>query len=390
MALNHLRAEGYHGIGFPGSSRPQGGARSGANQNVPQTNAEIRGAGQAISKALGTLTGKTGEIQGRTSDAAVATVAVNNSRTIKSMPPQDTTINVHQVAQAQTNVGEALTASSRNVTAGTHSFEIEANGTTHTFNINVSDSDNNATIQRRMAAAINDADIGITASVRTGTENGATTTTLTVAAARTGTDSEFTIRDAAGSGLVKAMGVNGLTDESREARNAMYTVNGGEVRTSQSNEVNIAAGANVTLTGAGEAQITFGRSSEQAMTAARDLVNAVNSAIRGTNPNDGRGSARFLNDLISMNTNFSPSLSRVGIQVQGNGQLAINETRLQAAIEDGSFDRMSGLINRMERISSNAANTRHYANAPPPVNVRTNNFDFGNTNNSWMMMDLFM
>jgi len=389
MALNQLRADGFHGIGFPGS-RPTAadGVGSAANRNTPQTNAQIRGAGQSISQALATLTGSDGELFGRTSDADVASVQLDRNRLISSMPPQDTRINVQQIAQAQTNVSDAVTASSRNVTSGVHTFEIEAGGRTHSFEINVQATDDNVAVQRRMATAINEADIGITASVQAGTDNGAATTTLSIASDQTGTNAAFEIRDAAGSSLVSAMQLDGSTTASQTAQNAIFSVGGGAQRTSQTNEVNIGAGATATLTGAGETQITFGRSSEQSLAAARDLVSAINSAIRGTNPDDGRGSQRFLNDLIGVNITFQASLSRMGIDVGRNGQLSINESRLTEAIESGAFEN-SGFTSRMERIASNAANTRQYANAAPPVEVQRNNFDFSNVNNQWMLMDLF-
>ncbi|MCL2225981.1 MAG: hypothetical protein FWB96_13520 [Defluviitaleaceae bacterium] len=391
MALNHLRADGFHGIGFPGSrTQNTGGVNSGANQSEPVANANIRSAGQAISGALRTLAGAGGELQGRTSDAEVATVRVDNNRTIASMPPRDTSIDVRQVAQAQTHVGDAMTASARNVSAGTHTFEIETGGRTHTFNVNVLEGDDNAAIQRRMAATINAADIGITASVRAGREDGAAVSTLTVASSQTGTDNEFSIRDAAGSNLVHAMQVDGSTEDSQAAQNALFTVNGGAVRESQSNDVNIGAGVTATLTGTGQTEITFGRSAENALSAARDLVNAINSAIRGTNANDGRGSERFLNHLIGTNVTFASTLSRAGIQVQRNGQLAIDESRLQAAAESGALENLGGFASRMERISSNAVNTRHYANSPPPVEMRLNNFDFGNNANLWSSFNTVM
>jgi flagellar capping protein FliD len=326
-------------------------------------------------------------VTGRSSDEDVAGVRVDNSRSIASMPPADTRIDVIQTAQAQVNEGDALTSSFAGVGSGMFNFEIQVNGRTHNFNISVSDTDDNNDIQNRMANAINARSIGVRAAVSTGTEDGAGTTTLTLTGSQTGTGGVFSVTDVTGN-LASAMGVTAAT---QDARNAEFTLNGGEVRTSQTNEVNIAAGVNITLAGEGRADISFGRSTGQAVSAAQDLVSAINSAIRGTNPNDGRGSARFLNDLIGMNITFSASLSRVGIDVQNNGQLSVDSARLQAAAEDGSlqsFFEGGGFAARAGRIASNTQ-ARHYTNAPPPVNLGNNNFNFGNASDPWVMMNLF-
>jgi hypothetical protein len=382
MALSSLRNDGFFSIGT--TSRAPDVSRPGANQNSqPQTNANIRNAGQAMSSAIGVISGRnTGALQGNTANAEVATVQVDNKRTIASMPPRDTSVQVQQLARGQQNQGDALTASSRNVTAGEHTFSIEANGKTHEFTINVSADDTNGSIQRMMANTINASDIGVTAAVRTGTEDGATTSTLTLTGTQTGAGNNFTVTG----DIAQSMGV---TDTTRAAQNAVYSLNNGETLTSQTNDINIAAGVNITLTGEGSTNITFGRTAEQAVSATRDLVSAINSAIRSTNPNDGRGSSRFINDLIGMNVTFTDSLARVGINVQNNGQLSIDEDRLRAAAADGSLERLDGFTRRAGNIASNAA-TRHYANAAPPVNVSTNNFNFGNTANLWSSFNMFV
>ncbi|MCL1842483.1 MAG: hypothetical protein FWF79_01590 [Defluviitaleaceae bacterium] len=389
MALSELRMAGFHGIGRPQGQSP-GVSRPPGDRNTAQTNANIRGAGSAMASALGVLTGSGATtLEGRTSDADVATVQVDQSRLLAAVPPQDMSVVVQQTAQEQINRGDALTANMRTITTGEHNFEIESGGNTFSFSINVFEGDDNASIQRRMAAAINESNVGVTASIQGSTEDGATVSVLTLTGNQTGESHAFTVRDTDDGNLVAAMGVD---TASQEVRNAVFTVNGGEARTSQSNEVNIAAGVNITLTGEGRADITFGRETSQMVSAARDLVSAVNSAIRGTNPEDGRGSARFLNDLIGMNITFRPSLERAGINVRNDGQLEINESRLLAAAEDGSLERLfegGGFGARAGRIANNAAGTGQYANPLPPVNASNNNFDFSNSSNQWELFNTF-
>jgi len=391
MAISTLQAGGFNplrgGNTMQGITPPSTGT---GNQNHITTNQNIRNAGQNIASAIEELTGRNtaaSTLEGRTNNADAATVRVDNARTIASMPPRDTVIDVQQTAVSQTNTGDALASSARAVDSGAFTFEIEAGGQTHTFNINMLDSDSNASVQQLMARAINSRNIGVTASVATGTEGGTTTSALTLTANRTGTDAAFTVRDVTGN-LAESMGVDTVT---REARNAVFTVDGGTARTSQSNDISIAAGVTATLQGEGRAEISFGRNAEQAISAARDLVSALNSAMQNTRAGDGRGSSRFLSDLHGLNRTFESSLARIGIDVQDNGQLSINQSRLEAAAQDGSlgrfFDNASGFAGRVERIAFNATNTRSYANAAPPVNVSNNNFNFGNTSDVWSLFN---
>jgi flagellar hook-associated protein 2 len=388
MAMSQLQMSGMHGIpGAPGRPAGPGATGNASRESTAVTNQNIRNAGSAIADALDTLTGRDAALEGRTSNAEAATVNVNNGRLIASMPPQNTTLNVIQTAQAQENNGNALAAQGRAIESGGFTFEIEAGGRVHEFTINVLDTDNNTSIQRAMADAINRRDIGITATVNNAVTGGNQTTALNLASTATGTGSAFTVRDTTGN-LTETMGINTVN---QQARNAIFTLNGGEERTSQSNDISLAAGVTATLTGTGETNITFGRNTDSSVNAATELVNAINSAMRGVNPNEGRGSRRFLEDLHGLTVTFESALSRIGINVQNNGTLSIDRERLQAAAEDGSLDRFfegRGFAARVDRIAHNAANTNSYANRVAPVNVN-NGFDFGNTQDQWNMFNLF-
>jgi len=331
-------------------------------------------------------------LEGRSSYASVATVAADNARRVVSMQPQATRIDVRQVAQAQANEGDVLAAAGGAVGSGSFSFEIEAGGRTHTFNINVTGSDDNSSIHRRMAEAINSSDIGVRATVETARTDGTNTTQLNLTASQTGTNSTFTVRDVAGN-LTEEMGV---TSTSQDARNAIFSLNGGFERHSQSNNVSLATGVTATLQGEGRTDISFGHNVTEAVRGVTDLVNALNSALRNTNAGDGRGSERFISDIQGMNRIFASQLSRVGIDVQNDGQLSINQDRLQRAAADGSLGRLfennnSGFSARVSRIANNAASSNFYRNTPAPVNFTSPNtgFNFGNVGNSWSFLNMF-
>jgi flagellar hook-associated protein 2 len=327
-------------------------------------------------------------LEGLSSNNNVATANVDNARVIQSMPPQNMTLDVRQTARGQVNTGSAMNASEQSVDAGNFSFSIEAGGRSHNFTIEVGENDDNETIQNRMAEAINSRNIGVTATVEE--DEGAST--LSLASSTTGTDSAFTVTDTSGN-LAETMGIDTV---SREAQNAVFSVNNRLEQESQTNDVSLAAGVTATLQGTGRTNISFERDTEAAVNAARSLVDSINNALGSTNSRDGRGSARFVNDIQGMNATFSASLERVGINVAGNGRLSIDTERLERAAGDGSLERLlsnqnSGFMARVERIGNNAAHTNQYRNAPEPVNIGNSsmNFNFNNMNNMWSMFNLF-
>jgi len=388
MAQNMLMQDGF----FRRPTVPPAWTNPANNRNTeaaPETNPAIRTAGHNIRAAMDVLSGRSQSvIVGLTSDNGVATVQVDTARTIASLAPQNTTIDVRQTASAQVNEGDDIDADAPWL-AGDFTFEIEADGRVEEFTIAVTADDDNASVQRRMMEAVNASDIGVRAAVTA--DNTAGTSRLTFTGTQTGAENSFEVRDVDGGTLASAMGVTAATTE---ARNAVFTVNGGFERQSQTNEVVLGAGVTATLQGEGRTEITFQRSAEDTVSAVTDLVGAVNAALRNVNASQGRGNAAFVSDIHAMNRTFESSLARVGIGIAENGQLTIDQSRLQAASEDGSLDRMfnsnTGFAGRLSRIADNAASSRLYRNTPSPVNVTApNGFDFNNANDPWSMLSLF-
>jgi len=328
------------------------------------TSASVRGAGYDLLDATKGKQAEFSQFQAASSNTNTATVTVDNSSftsgAASALASNNVRLDVSQTALSQTNAGEAMSAADRGVDAGEYTFSIETGGQTHTFSLTVGDNDTNESIQERMAAAINEANIGITASVTADAENG--TTSLSLASDNTGTDAAFTVTDDSGN-LASAMGVDAAT---QEAQNAIYSVNGGAAIESQSNTVAIAQGVTATLNGSGTTTVSAERETQGAVAAATDLVNALNSTLRSANAGDGRGSTRLANDIQTLTRNYSSQLASVGINVSRNGELTIDEARLQKAAQDGSLDRLfnnerTGFSARAERIGSNAVNSERYA-----------------------------
>jgi len=372
------------------------------NNAGPVTSAAVRRAGNDLFQAVRgfTLSDRRSAFsrhQGVTSDSKVATVSVNNSLTtsfgVQNLTKNPIELEVRQTAQAQINAGQAMNSFGRGVSEGVFNFEIETSSGVHSFSLTVGASDTNETIQRRMALAINQRDIGITASAETSgaTQNAARTTALTLTANNTGTNSAFTINDT--SGLTAAMSVANAT---QEARNAVYSTDGVNERTSQSNTVSLAAGVTATFQDTGTTTVSLERDPRAATDAVTNFVNSVNSALNSVNASDGRGSARFVSDLQGMTRSNSAALSRVGITVSRNGQMTIDTVRLERAARDGSLEQLFasgqfGINARAERIASNATTTNTYNDMPAVFSANRSsgqiNFQMPNMNSLGWLFD---
>jgi len=387
---------GNHKAAAPSSdaSTPAFGAglQAGANPSF-STNSAIRSAGNNL---LGTTQGKQAEFsqyQGASSNARTATVNIDSSKaskeTISSMASSPMNLDVKQTALAQTNAGQAVGMSERGVDAGEYAFSIETGGKTHTFSIAVGENDTNESIQEKMAALINKADIGITASVTAGAEDG--TRSLSLASDSTGTDAAFTVSDDSGN-LASAMGI---TEATQEAQNAVYSINGGPEKESQSNTVTLAEGVTATLKGSGTASVSAERDTKSAMAAATNLVNALNSALKSANSGDGRGSARLASDIQTLTKTYASQLASAGITVSRNGELTIDEAKLEKAAQNGSLDRLftnerTGFSARAERIANNAANTEKYADMQLGFSFERGQFKFFNIQNAGMLFNMLI
>ena len=357
------------------------------------TSATMRDAGNNL---LGAVQGKSTEFsqyQGATSNAQTATVSIDNARMSAeakaALASQPMELSVSQTATAQVNAGQALDKGASAAAAGEHSFSIEVGGKTHSFQISVSASDTNEDVQKKMAELINKADIGISANITTDDKTG--TTALSLTSTSTGTDQAFTVRDVQGN-LASSMGVSKAT---QQAQNAIYSANGGPQVESQSNNISLAKGVNVTLTGSGSTSVSATRETGSAMAAAGSMVDALNSALKAANSGEGRGSTRFANDIHALIKRYSSQMALAGINVSKNGELSIDQTKMEKAAANGSLDRLMnneriGLGAEVERIGQNAVSTDKYADSQLGFNFNRGQLNFFNVNNTGWLFNMYL
>ena len=194
-----------------------------------------------------------------------------------------------------------------------------------------------------IAATINAADIGVSAKVTTGTD-GQSSLQLT---GPTGADCAFSLSGIAGLAYDPATPSFTGLEATQTAQDALYTVNGGAVQSSGSNQgVAVGDGLTTTLTATGATTMSVPLGLSAMVGSAQALVGAVNTLIGGVGQMTASGgqlagdtgTASKLTAALDQvaGQSFSgagpfSSLSDLGITVQSDGKLVIDQTTLQSA-----------------------------------------------------------
>ena len=277
----------------------------------------------------------------------------------------DMSVRIEQIATAQQNRGNGFDTGELAVNAGfetgSNSMTIGIDGRNFDIAINISDTDTVRDVQNRIANAINArADVDVRARVTM--EEGQSRITLESLTTGTGggTGPRFTVDDRTGN-VASALGIDTITTQ---AQNAQFRVNRGNVtgalQTSQTNNVDLGNGINATLVAEGAVNVTMERDVTGQINAFRNLVNNFNDLAEIANAGGGRNSDRLMQDLQNFFSQNAQDLARAGISLNSSGFLAINESAMRTAAENGTLERISGdsnagssfgALNRLERIA---------------------------------------
>jgi flagellar capping protein FliD len=261
-------------------------------------------------------------------------------------------VDIKQVASGQINSGaqlkgDALYAGGQ----GTQQLELEIEGKKTQISFEVKSGDTNKAVQQKISAAINAKNLGVTAEV--GSHNGQTT--LTVKSKGTGDSDKnrFVLRDMYGS----AAETLGIDRTSQAAQNAIYSINGGADIHSSANSVDLGDGVKATLnkaTGENPVTVKVTRDADHAVNSVKELVKNYNSLLETsrstTNYND-----RLYNDLTNAAQSYAKSLASVGVTINKDKSLSVDEKALTASAEmkNGGSSALEGFMtNYGSRVNS--------------------------------------
>ena len=339
-----------------------------AQQGSPQLSSDALEYMGDIRSASSALTSSIKELSGPAFSARTATSSNTDVMTVKysgNRPNSITSmkVKVDQTAAGQQNEGSRLTANAAyEGTQGTNTIAIETGGKTTQISVNASEGDTNRTVQQRMVDAINNAGINVKATLVNDTE--ANTSTIRLESTVTGSDEKnsFTVRDVTGD-MASQTGVNEVT---REGRDAIYSINGGETRTSQSNTVNLGNDITATFKQASSEAVVVapGQDTSASRNAIEDMVKSYNNLFSAAAQNTDDPKAQSLaSRLLSTVSLYSGALSDIGIGFDSSGRMRIDSERMNKAQESGRLERFFtensgrnfGFTNQLSRLADNVS-----------------------------------
>ncbi len=250
-------------------------------------------------------------------------------------------IDVQQLAKAQvvtsdgySDAAQVVGTGTLTVKSGTYDSADNTFSATNTATIAVTDGSLTG-----IAAAINGADLGLTAKVTTGSDG---QSSLQVSGP-TGAADAFSLSGIAGLSYDPTTPSFTGLQATQTAQDAIYSVNGGAAQTSWTNtDVPVANGLTTTLaaTGTTTMSVPFGQTA--AVGAAQSLVSAFNSVVSGVGTltasggelSGDTGIASKLTkalDQVAGQSYSGSTLSSIGITVQSDGTLAVDQSTLQSA-----------------------------------------------------------
>lgn len=199
---------------------------------------------------------------------------------------------------------------------------------------------------RDIRDAINQAGAGVRATV--------IGTTLVLESEKSGLGNAISLEDSGPGGPLEALGLvdsdGNILRELQAAQDAQFEINGVHLESSSNSVSDAVEGLSITLVGEGSATITVEKNTDEAFNAIKAFVEQFNSVQTFIKSITGKGEIlqgngtllRLQNSLYSLVSGFvnAPggyqyrALASIGIAIDKNGNLSIDENTLRKALEE--------------------------------------------------------
>ncbi|MGN0346135.1 MAG: flagellar filament capping protein FliD [Lachnospiraceae bacterium] len=262
---------------------------------------------------------------------------------INSEVPRDniepTELTVSQIATPQTNHGTFLPMSENGIKEGTYSFDVSTNNANYELQFSIIPEDNYHGIQTRLARLINNANIGLNATVAYEGNLSAMVIRSNTMGAFDG-DQPFTISDENTSqsrGIVDILGIGNTTQPAQWAK---YSIDGEEM-VSPTNQITVQNTFSVQLKSAAPEEpvtIDIKPDYESLKENIHGLVGAYNSFIRAASEylDKQPRTSLLIGSMKRMTSLYENGLNSLGLTQQENGTLDIDDKTLADNISTGS------------------------------------------------------
>lgn len=246
-------------------------------------------------------------------------------------------LTIESLAKPQSNNGYYLPSDELGLVPASYSFDVATPSSSYELQLNVSENDTNLSVQTRLARLINNAAIGLSASVSQDIDG---KSSLSISSQSTGNEDEppFNISDEETSqsrGLIDFLGIK---DPSVKASWAKYTING-ESKTSPDNEI-IANNKyqirlkKVTSPDAEPIKIGTMADYDSLKENILGLAESYNQFIKTASEflDKQPRTSVLIENMKRMNNNYAAAMNRLGIKRNDDATLAIDEAALSGAL----------------------------------------------------------
>lgn len=299
-------------------------------------------------------------------DTEVAEAAYIGSDALTSTSPEFD-LEVKELATPQENLGHFLPDLATTLSPATYSFDISINDMNYEFQFNINEGDTNRQIMDRLSRLINNAGIGIQANVAESDSRYALRLTSDATGVPANKAYHFRVSDdhtSKASGVVGNMGLNYI---SHPAGNACFLING-EERSSSSNHFTVGKLFDVQIKAVSPedkpVHIGLKTDTESITDNINQLIGSYNSFIRSAASylETQSRSRQLVREFSSIASHYGTSLENMGMHLQDDGILSVNDEKLQQAAASAgndlsSFsvlkDFSSSLLRKSDQVSLN-------------------------------------
>lgn len=276
----------------------------------------------------------------------------------------DFEIEVRQLAKPQINLGTFMDKERLDLRPDTYAFDLETTSAAYEFQFNVTSSDTNYDVQKKLADLISNAGINLQGSI---IEDEQGRSALKIESGSTGRNQNeeflFNITPQGNRNSMTALNVLGIDHISQPSQNAEFLLNGKE-RSSFTNTFSINNAFELTLHGISEegnpSTIGFKANIDAIADNIQTLVDSYNGVIHTADKySETQRSTRLFRDISSAAFALQNHLEPLGLMVDSHGEISIDKALLEEAVnaEDPSesFSVLNDFKNLLNEKATNAS-----------------------------------
>ena len=280
-------------------------------------------------------------------------VDVTFSATDDSENSSEFDISISKLATPQINTGNYLSQNGIHIPQGNYSFDINIGEYSYELQFKVNDTDNNRSLQDKLARLINRSDIGISAGVDENVYGNSALKLSSNATGRSFNPHIFTMTNNDSANLADIVDYLGLNNETTEPSNAVFTINGDE-RSAAGNTFTINGGFELTLkdvTDENESvHIGFKPDMDALMDSLTELSHNYNNIVSmafGNSQSTG-DSAKLYKELQHIAKKHTSALETTGLTFDENGNMKVDESLVAQSVNENNIRYSLDMIDKFK------------------------------------------